>query len=88
MPLVKLYFKAGEPYCEMIRNVLTYNKVQFEMIEVSVSKEAQKELKEVSGQDQVPVMIIDNKVYVGFDFKLIKNALGLSKNPEAKNEQS
>lgn len=88
MPSVKLYFKAGDPYCEMIRNVLTYNKVPFDMVEVSVSKEAQQELKEVSGQEEVPVMIIDEKVYVGFDFELIKNALGLNKKPEEKNESA
>ena len=86
MPTVKLYFKAGNPYCEMIRNVLTYHKIPFEMVEVGINKKAQQELKKVSGQEQVPVLVVDSKVYVGYDFELMKKALGLEKKTEESNE--
>ncbi len=77
MVQVKLYVRGGEPYCDMVRNLLQFNKVDFEMIEVSVSKERQDEWLEVSGQSNVPVVLVDGRAYVGFDFELLKSVLGL-----------
>ena len=77
MPEVKLYVRGGEPYCDMVRNLLQFHKVDFDMIEVSVSQERQDELLEISGQSNVPVLVVDNRVYVGFDFELLKSVLGL-----------
>ncbi|MDO8556608.1 MAG: glutaredoxin family protein [Nanoarchaeota archaeon] len=77
MSEVKLYVRAGEPYCDMIRNLLQFHKVDFQMIEVSVSQERQQELLNVSGQSNVPVLVVNDRVYVGFDFDLLKSVLGL-----------
>jgi len=78
MAVIKLFFRAGEPYCEMVRNLLTFHKIAFEMIEVSVSEEAQKALVDISGQATVPVLVVDERAYVGFDFVLLKQILGLT----------
>lgn len=75
---VKLYFVAGDPYCEMIRNLLKYHNIEFEMIEISVNKAAKKEMIEISGQENVPVLAVDGKAYVGFDFNMLKKVLGLT----------
>ncbi|MDO8628513.1 MAG: glutaredoxin family protein [Nanoarchaeota archaeon] len=80
MSSVKLFFKAGDPYCEMVRNLLTFHKVAFEMLEVSRNEEAQQELLDVSGQSNVPVLVVDDRVYVGFDFELLKKVLDLPDN--------
>ena len=84
MSSVKLYFKAGDPYCEMVRNVLTFHKVSFEMVEVSRNKDAQQELLDISGQSNVPVLVVDDRVYVGFDFELLKKVLDLPSDAEGK----
>ena len=77
MAEVKLYVRAGEPYCDMVRNLLQFHKVHFQMIEISVSQERQQELVDISGQANVPVLVVDDHVYVGFDFELLKSVLGL-----------
>ena len=69
-----LYFKSGDPYSDMVKNLLRYYEVEFEMIEVSRNKEI---LKEVSGQYNTPVLKVDEKVYVGFDREKIKELLNL-----------
>ena len=32
--LVKIYIKTNDPYSDMIRNLLKYNNIDFEMIDV------------------------------------------------------
>ena len=71
---ITLYFKSGDPYSDMVKNLLRYYEVEFEMIEVSRNKEI---LKEVSGQYNTPVLKVDEKVYVGFDREKIKELLNL-----------
>ncbi|MEK6904248.1 MAG: glutaredoxin family protein [Nanoarchaeota archaeon] len=78
MKKVRLYFIAGDPYCEMIRNLLKFHNVDFEMIEVSVNKEAKREMAELSGQENVPVICVDGRAFVGFDFEMLKKVLGLT----------
>ena len=71
---ITLYFKSGDPYSDMVKNLLRYYNVDFEMIEVSHNKDI---LKEVSGQYATPVLKVDDRVYVGFDREKIKELLHL-----------
>ena len=74
---IKLYVKAGDPYSDMIKNLLKYHNITFELIEISRSLEKQKELYEISGQTNTPVIKIGDKVYAGFDRQKIKEILGI-----------
>lgn len=74
-----LYIKAGDPYSDMIKNLLKYYNIKFDTIEVSRSKEKQEELFEISGQSNTPVLKMGEKVYVGFDREKIKEILGIRK---------
>ena len=71
---ITLYFKAGDPYSDMIRNLLKFHDVDFELIEVTGDKE---KLKEISGQYSTPVLQIDDKIFIGFDREKIKELLEL-----------
>lgn len=77
---IRLYIRAGCPYCDMVKNLLKYHNVDFESVEISRNLEKQKELQELSGQCTTPVLIIDDKVFIGFDREKIKEVLGLEEN--------
>ncbi len=76
---VKVYGRNGEPYSDMLKNILKFYSIEYENIEVSRSEEALNELKDVSGQETTPVLVVDNKVFVGFDREQIKEVLNLPK---------
>ena len=77
---IKLYTRAGDPYSDMIKNLLKYHNVGFELVEVSRDQEKKKELFLISGQYNTPVIQIDDKVYTGFDREKIKEFLGITEN--------
>lgn len=77
---IKLYIRSGCPYCDMVRNILKYHNVEYEVIEISRNTEKQKELIELSGQSATPVLIVDDKVFIGFDREKIKEVLGIKDN--------
>jgi len=74
---IKLYTRTGDPYSDMVKNLLKYYNIEFEVIEVSRNIEKQKELYKISGQINTPVLKIDEKVYTGFDREKIKEILGI-----------
>ena len=74
---VIVYTKAGDPYSEMIKNLLKYYNVEHEIIEVSRNVEKLKTLREISGQYNTPVLKVDDKIFVGFDREKIKEVLGI-----------
>ena len=77
---IRVYSRAGDPYSDMLRNLLKYYGIQFEAVEVSRSPEKLHEMKEISGQYNTPVIKQGDKVFVGFDREKIKEILGI--NPE------
>ncbi len=77
---VTLYVKNGDPHSDMVRNLLRYHDITFEMIDVSRNIEKQKELQEISGQTNTPVLKLDDKIFIGFDLEKIKEVLGINKN--------
>ncbi|MEK6826695.1 MAG: glutaredoxin family protein [Nanoarchaeota archaeon] len=77
---VRIYVKTGDPYSDMVKNLLKYYEVEHETIEVSRNQEKLKELLEISGQTNTPVLVVDDKVFAGFDREKIKEILGLKEN--------
>ena len=76
---IKVYGRAGDPYSDMMRNILKYHHIEFENIEVSRDPDAFRSLMNASGQTSTPVLVVDGKVYIGFDHQMIKDVLGISK---------
>ena len=76
---IKIYSRAGDPYSDMVKNLLKYHNIEFENIEVSRNPETFRQLIKESGQTSTPVIVVDSKVYIGFDQHMIKNVLGITK---------
>lgn len=65
MKKVKVYSTPTCPYCDMAKDFLKENKIEFEDINVQDDHEAAKEMIDKSGQMGVPVIEIDDKIIVG-----------------------
>ncbi|MBD3355461.1 NrdH-redoxin [Candidatus Woesearchaeota archaeon] len=74
---VKIYTTPTCPWCKKTKEFLKKNNIDFENIDVSSDKEAQKEMKEKSGQLGVPVIDIDGDIIVGFDKDKLKEKLDI-----------
>ena len=77
MPQVIVYSTPTCPYCDMAKNFLKENKVEFSEFDVSIDQEKAQEMIRKSGQTGVPVLDIDGTIIVGFDVDRIKAALKL-----------
>ena len=75
MPKVKVYSTPNCPWCDKVKEFLAANKIEFEDINVSVNREAAREMIEKTGQKGVPVIDIDGKVVIGFDEKKLRELL-------------
>jgi len=74
---VKVYSTPVCPYCETLKTFLKKNNVDFEDVDVSEDKKVLQEMKEKSGQMNVPVVEIGDEVITGFDKKKLKELLDL-----------
>ena len=72
---VIVYCRNDDPYSQMLKNILVMNNIPFENMEVSRNKEVFEEMREVSGQEATPVLVINGHVYAGFDREMIKGIL-------------
>ena len=72
---VKVFSTATCPYCQKAKAYLDEKGVKYENIDISGNPGAVEEMISLSGQMGVPVIIIDDKVVVGFDKEAIDNAL-------------
>lgn len=75
--MIKVYSRCDDPYSDMLKNLLRFYQRPYENIEVSKNENALKEMKEISGQLNTPVLVVDDKVFIGFDREKIKEILGL-----------
>lgn len=78
MAKVKVYSTPACPYCTMAKEFLKENKIKFEEIDVSKNREAATEMVQKSGQMGVPVIMIDDKIIIGFDKEELKKALDIT----------
>jgi glutaredoxin-like YruB-family protein len=75
--MLKVYSTPQCPYCVMLKNWLTENKVSFEDADVSADSIKADEMIKISGQMGVPVIDLDGQVIVGFDHDRLKELLHL-----------
>ena len=75
MTKVKVFSANWCPYCIKVKDYLKAKGIQFEEVDLDRNPEAGQELIEISGQTGIPVVVIDNKVIIGFDTRAIDSAL-------------
>lgn len=75
MTKVIVYSTPSCPNCNMVKEFLTDNNVDFEEKNVADDRAAAKEMIELSGQQGVPVIVVDDKIVIGFDEEKLKALL-------------
>jgi len=75
--VVKVYSTPICPYCNMAKDFLKENNIEFEEVNVAEDPSKAQELVEKSGQTGVPVIDVEGKIIVGFDKEALKQALNL-----------
>jgi len=74
---VEVYSTPTCMYCNLLKDFLKENKVEFTEINVAEDEEKRNYVVEKSGQMGVPVTIIGDEVIVGFNKEKISEILGL-----------
>jgi glutaredoxin 3 len=75
---ITVYSTPTCPYCIRLKQFLKERNLQFNDIDVSVDSQAADEIVRRTGQMGVPVVDIDGRIIIGFDRRLIEEALGLT----------
>ena len=75
---IKVYSSSKEPYSEMLRNILKYNNIEFENMDIKDPRNLKEMLDKTNGQKTTPVLEIDGKIFIGFDREKIREVLGLN----------
>ncbi len=58
MKELKLYVLPACPYCKKVRRFLDKNGIEVEILDVN-EEENQRQLMEIGGKDQVPMLLVD-----------------------------
>ena len=77
MAKVTVYSTPTCPYCDMLKNFLKENNVEFEEVNVAEDKEAAKMIVRETNQMGVPVTKVDDQWIIGFDQDKLKEVLKL-----------
>ena len=77
MSKVTIYSTPTCHFCHMAKDFFAEKGVSFEDFNVSTDLEKRKEMVERSGQMGVPVIVIEDKVVVGFNKPKIMELLGI-----------
>jgi len=64
---IKVFSTQTCPYCHMAKDYLKAKNMPFVDVDVSSDAQGLEEMRKVSGQMGVPVIVIDNQVIVGFN---------------------
>ena len=75
MPRLKLYSTPTCPWCAKIRELLKSNKISFTDFDVTASQKAAKELRDISGQMAVPMILMGKEMIIGYDEDALKKLL-------------
>ena len=78
MAKVTIYTTPSCAYCDMAKEFLGKNQIQYEEKNVAQDDEARSESIEKSGQMGVPVIDINGEIVVGFNRERIMQLLGIS----------
>jgi len=76
---ITVYTTQTCPYCRQVKEYLRSRSIAFEERDVSRDPAAAEEMVRLSGQQGVPVTVIDGTVIVGYDRPRLDAALGLRK---------
>ena len=79
MSKVTIYSTPTCHYCHMAKDWFNENGVKYEEFDVVSNLDKRQEMVDKSGQMGVPVIIVDDKVVVGFDQPLLEEFLQLKK---------
>ena len=74
---VVVYSTPTCPWCNVVKDFLKHNNVEFEEVDVSQDHARAQEMIQKSGQTGVPVIDVDGEITVGFDEVKLKFLLGL-----------
>ena len=72
---VIVYSTPTCPYCVRVKEYLTKEGVAYRDVNVAVDRAAAHEMVQKSGQMGVPVIVVDDKVVIGFDQKELDRLL-------------
>jgi len=72
---VTIYVRNTCPYCRQVKEFLSQKGISYKEIEVSQDRDRRDEMIRISGQRGVPVIVINNKVIVGFNRQAIEENL-------------
>jgi glutaredoxin-like YruB-family protein len=72
---VFVYSTSNCPWCVKAKEFLSQMNVSFKAVDVSIDKEAAKEIVQNTRQRGVPVVKVGERYIVGFDQEAIKSAL-------------
>jgi len=75
MRYVKVYTTPMCPWCQMAKDFLRQQGVNFEEINVDSDQGAARDMIDKSGQMSVPVIDIDGYIIIGYDEREITTAL-------------
>lgn len=82
-PKVVVFTTPTCGYCTKVKSYLRAQKVPFKAVDVSKNDAAARDMKRMTGQTGVPVVLIKNRPIVGFDKPKIDRALGLKSTARA-----
>ena len=76
MSEVTIFTRSDDPNSDMIRNLLKFHNIEFVNKDIMTLQNLI-ELKKVSARTITPTLVIDGKVYIGFDREKIKEVLNI-----------
>ncbi len=77
MKKVVIYTTPTCTYCKQTKDFFKENSISYEEYDVASDMDKRKEMVEKSGQMGVPVIFVDDQMFVGFDKEGLSQALGL-----------
>ena len=77
MSKITVYSTPTCHFCHMAKDFFQEKGIQYEDFDVSQNLEKRKEMMDKSGQMGVPVIMIDDKIIVGFNRPKIAELLGI-----------
>lgn len=77
MKKVVVYSTPTCHFCQMAKEFFKEKNIEYTDYDVSTDDEKRKEMIEKSGQMGVPVIYIDDEMFVGFDKDKLSTALGI-----------
>lgn len=79
MSKVAVYSTPTCPYCNMVKQFLAENNIEYANYDVSSDTAKAQEMIDKSGQMGVPVIDIDGEIIIGFDRDRIAELLKITK---------